>query len=329
MLCAVLRVVLIAVCCTALLGCSPRCRRLAPALSLRLCSLFSQRANMYDGEMIQPSFLEVGETLDSQMMLEQELDAEADFEADKLLDAIDEDSAMLEADADSETEISGTVDATSETETEAHVEVAADEAALALGTADVQSEAEVQAMTAIDAQAELEEAQELAAEAELDSEDVTALVEEEPAAEGAAGSPTYVLPYAPALPGHYSPLFNPYTNVNPLSTPFANYAAQPGAHPGVAAAAAAQAGALAAVNGQIAGSPGGYPYYPYAARDAIVAQNLIGNAVPFSGYAGWVHPQNLNSASVGENAPEEFPQFVEVVSAAEAEESDCQGCQFA
>ena len=280
---------------------------------------------MYDGEMIQPVFLEVGETLDSQMMMEQQLDAEADSEADKLLDAIDADSAMLEADADSETEISSTVDATQENE--AHVEV--DEAALALGAAEVQTDAESEAVSAIDAQAELEEAQELAAEAEMDSDDVTALVEEEPAADGSAGSPTYVLPYAPALPGHYSPLFNPYTNVNPLSTPFANYAAQPGAHPGVAAAAAAQAGALAAVNGQIAGSPAGYPYYPYAARDAIVAQNLIGNAVPFSGYAGWVHPQNLNSASVGENTPDEFPQFVEVTSAAEADESDCKGCQFA
>jgi len=145
--------------------------------------------------------------------------------------------------------------------------------------------------------------------------------------------PTYVLPYPPILPGHYTPLFNPYTNVNPLSTPFANYAQQPGAHPGVAAAAAAQAGALASVNGQIAGgAAGGYPYYPFAARNPIVANGLlgnglIGNPVPFNGYAGWIHPQNLNSAAVGENDGDEFPQFVEVATESN-EATDCNGCVY-
>jgi len=141
--------------------------------------------------------------------------------------------------------------------------------------------------------------------------------------------PTYVLPYPPILPGHYTPLFNPYTNVNPLSTPFANYAAQPGAHPGVAAAAAAHAGALASANGRVAGHAGGYPYYPFAARHPIVAQQLQGNNVPFVGYPGWIHPLNLNSAAVGDNEPEEFPQFVELESSSsESEEMGCVGCSY-
>jgi len=117
-----------------------------------------------------------------------------------------------------------------------------------------------------------------------------------------------------------------------LSTPFANYAAQPGAHPGIASAAAAQAGSLAAINGQIAGQAGGYPYYPFAARNPIIAGQLLGNPVPFSGYAGWIHPQNLNSAAVGENEKEEFPQFVEVSTFQESEgtheEDTCVGCSF-
>jgi hypothetical protein len=169
---------------------------------------------------------------------------------------------------------------------------------------------------------------------ELSAEEAEAILEEDISALEVGGEdeekpehPTYVLPYPPVLPGHYTPLFNPYTNVNPLSTPFANYAATPGAHPGVAAAAAAQAGSLAAVNGQIAGAAGGYPYYPYAARNPVIAGQLTGNPVPFSGYAGWIHPQNLNSAAVGENEGEEFPQFVEVQTE-ETEESTCNGCVF-
>jgi len=158
-------------------------------------------------------------------------------------------------------------------------------------------------------------------------EDISALEVGEDDDDEKPEHPTYVLPYPPVLPGHYTPLFNPYTNVNPLSTPFANYAATPGAHPGVAAAAAAQAGALAAVNGQIAGAAGGYPYYPYAARHPVVAGQLTGNPVPFSGYAGWIHPQNLNSAAVGDNEPEEFPQFVEVATE-ETEDTGCVGCSF-
>jgi len=141
--------------------------------------------------------------------------------------------------------------------------------------------------------------------------------------------PTYVLPYPPVLPGHYTPLFNPYTNVNPLSTPFANYAAQPGAHPGVAAAAAAQAAALASANGQIAGAAGGYPYFPYAARGGFIGGHLTGNPIPFSGYAGWIHPQNLNSAAVGDNEPEEFPQFVEIQEGTEnIQDLSCVGCEY-
>jgi len=187
------------------------------------------------------------------------------------------------------------------------------------------------------------------ADAELDEEsllEVSGDDEEKPE------HPTYVLPYPPVLPGHYTPLFNPYTNVNPLSTPFANYAAQPGAHPGVASAAAAQAGSLAAVNGQIAGAAGGYPGFvgagiraPWAAHapvfgapylnglglnTAFAGQTLTGNPVPFSGYAGWIHPQNLNSAAVGENEGEEFPQFVEVATTSEESIDDdaCVGCVF-
>jgi len=179
-----------------------------------------------------------------------------------------------------------------------------------------------------------EDSEDLSAEEaeELIDQDISALeVEVEDDGEGGEEEkpehPTYVLPYPPVLPGHYTPLFNPYTNVNPLSTPFANYAATPGAHPGVAAAAAAQAGSLAAVNGQIAGAAGGYPYYPYAARNPIIAGQLTGNPVPFSGYAGWIHPQNLNSAAVGENDGEEFPQFVEVATE-ETEDAGCVGCVF-
>jgi len=124
-------------------------------------------------------------------------------------------------------------------------------------------------------------------------------------------------------------LFNPYTNVNPLSTPFANYAAQPGAHPGVAAAAAAQAGSLAAINGQIAGAAGGYPYYPFAARNPFIAGQLLGNPVPFSGYAGWIHPQNLNSASVGTNEDAaSLGQFIEITSHEETEHTGCVGCSY-
>jgi hypothetical protein len=167
-------------------------------------------------------------------------------------------------------------------------------------------------------------------ENELNSEseaDDSALLEAQADGEEEGGEhPTYVLPYPPVLPGHYTPLFNPYTNVNPLSTPFANYAAQPGAHPGVASAAAAQAGALAAVNGQIAGAAGGYPYYPFAARHPVVAGQLAGNPIPWSGYAGWIHPQNLNSASIGADQNEEmaegFPALVEV----ETEETEATGC---
>lgn len=152
------------------------------------------------------------------------------------------------------------------------------------------------------------------------------------AAPAAPANPTYVLPYPPVLPGHYTPLFNPYTNVNPLSTPFANYAAQPGAHPGVAAAAAAQAAGLAAINGQIAGAAvgaaGAYPYYPFAARAAGVAAQLAGNPVPFSGYAGWIHPQNLNSAGVGDNQPSDFPAAFVEVATEEAETVGCNNCVF-
>jgi len=177
-------------------------------------------------------------------------------------------------------------------------------------------------------------------DASLQDEDMSLLeVEESEGVEAQEGDdddeekpehPTYVLPYPPVLPGHYTPLFNPYTNVNPLSTPFANYAAQPGAHPGVAAAAAAQAGSLAAVNGQIAGAAGGYPYYPYAARSPVIAGQLAGNPIPFSGYAGWIHPQNLNSAAVGDNEPEEFPQFVEVATeeGVDVEDLSCNGCEY-
>jgi len=138
--------------------------------------------------------------------------------------------------------------------------------------------------------------------------------------------PTYVLPFPPVLPGHYTPLFNPYTNVNPLSTPFANYAAQPGAHPGVAAVAASQAGHLATINSAVAGQAGAYPFYPYAQRNTVVQQQLLGNPVPFSGYAGWIHPQNMNSASVGENEQEEFPQLMEVDAA--IDETECNGCSY-
>jgi hypothetical protein len=142
--------------------------------------------------------------------------------------------------------------------------------------------------------------------------------------EAAGANPSYTLPYPPVLPGHYSPLFNPYTNVNPLSTPFANYAAQPGGHPSVAAAAAAQAGTFAAVNGQIAGAGNGYPYYPYNA-----AAGVGFGGVPFSGYGGWIHPQNLNSASVGENADAaSLGQFLEIATEQSAEAGECVNCSY-
>jgi hypothetical protein len=132
-------------------------------------------------------------------------------------------------------------------------------------------------------------------------------------------NPTYVLPYPPVLPGHYTPLFNPYTNVNPLSSPYASYAAQPGGHPAVASAAAASAAHLSAVSGMIAhshaGLPGHPPYYPFA-----------GKVSPFSGYAGWIHPANLNSAAVGDNTPDEFPQFVETSSSTQV--TECEGCEY-
>jgi len=189
---------------------------------------------------------------------------------------------------------------------------------------EVEVDAEDEAEVDVDAEAEESDA---AAASEALEDDIVAL-ELGVADDGEQPEhPTYVLPYPPVLPGHYTPLFNPYTNVNPLSTPFANYAATPGAHPGVAAAAAAQAGSLAAVNGQIAGAAGGYPYYPFAGRNPVIAAQLTGNPVPFSGYAGWIHPQNLNSAGVGENEDAEFPQFVEVATE-EAEDVGCVGCQY-
>jgi len=143
-------------------------------------------------------------------------------------------------------------------------------------------------------------------------------------------NPTYVLPYPPVLPGFYTPLFNPYTNVNPLSTPFANYAAQPGAHPGVAAASAANAVALAAAHANVAnyaGYPGRWWNHrgPWAHAHPVLAGNLAGYPLAAAHPYGWIHPQNLNSAAVGENEKEEFPQFVEV----EAQDNDgCINCQF-
>jgi len=50
--------------------------------------------------------------------------------------------------------------------------------------------------------------------------------------------------------------------------------------------------------------------------------------VPFSGYARWIHPQNLNNAAVGENEEPDFPQFVEVATSEVSDEDSCVGCSF-
>jgi len=242
------------------------------------------------------------------------LETHAEYEAD--------DTQLLEAEAgaDAEAEVEDEAIAEAEADLESEVEAEGEGAADAELEADTQHAAETEETADLEADMQADDAAE--AEAEADESFVELGDPDKPE------NPTYVLPYPPVLPGHYTPLFNPYTNVNPLSTPFANYAAQPGAHPGVAAAAAAQAGGLAAVNGQVAGAAGGYPYYPYAARNPIIAAQLTGNPVPFSGYAGWIHPQNLNSAAVGDNSEmtEGFPALVEVD--AEVEVGECVGCSY-
>ena len=202
---------------------------------------------------------------------------------------------------------------------------------------------ELEAEQAIDADteavlAELEEPSllEVSEDGEEGGEEAAAEGGEEAAAEGgeeaagggggeeAGANPSYTLPYPPVLPGHYAPLFNPYTNVNPLSTPFSGLAHQPGAHPAVAAAAAVQAGGLAAVNGQIAGAANGYPYYPY---NAAVGAG-VGFATPFASMGGWIHPQSLNQASVGENAEAaSLGQFIEL-EAQEIEHGECVNCSY-
>jgi hypothetical protein len=259
-----------------------------------------------DDGMVQPLFLEQGETLAS-LNVDAALDAQAAAAADAIFAEFEhevqsevavQNAGETEVDMDGEAEAEVEVD----TETDADAEVEVDQAA----EVDAESEAAVE----VDGDA--------GADAEIDLSGESFVETQQTQGE----NPTYVLPYPPVLPGHYSPLFNPYTNVNPLSTPFANYAAQPGAHPGVASAAAAQAGALAAINGQIAGAGGAMPYYPYAARHPVIAGQLAGNPVPFSGYAGWINPQNMNSANVGENESAEFPQFVEVAT----ETTDVIGC---
>jgi len=236
-------------------------------LLLALVALIAFAATLtlaeYDDGMVQPLFLEEGQTLEA-LSQEEQMNAQVNEEADLIL-------SELEA----------------------------------------QTAAEMQAL-----------------EGESESDEMLLEMGGEPE-EGSSPNPSYLLTYPPVLPGHYSPLFNPYTNVNPLSTPFANYAAQPGAHPGVAAAAAAQAGALAAINGQVAGAGGAMPFYPYAARHPVIAGQLAGNPVPFSGYAGWINPQNMNSVGVGANGdtPAEFPQFVEVATES-TEDTGCVGCSF-
>jgi len=169
---------------------------------------------------------------------------------------------------------------------------------------------------------------------EEDIQEISALETESEGEDGGEDDhpdhPTYVLPFPPVLPGHYSPLFHPYSNVNPLSSLAANIAAQPAVHPGVAAAAAGHAGRLAAISAQIPGAAGGYSYYPFAARHPLIAAQLAGNPVPLHGYAGWIHPQNLNSAAVGDNEPEDFPQFVEVSTSegVDVEDLSCNGCEY-
>lgn len=231
-------------------------------------------------------------------------------------------------------------DALLEVDAGEHAEAYLDSEALAQSEVEADAEALAELMARVEALAKNNGENGAKAESESESEDASmmevAAGEGEP--EGSA-NPTYVLPYPPVLPGHYTPLFNPYTNVNPLSTPFANYAAQPGGHPSVAAAAAAHAGHLAAVNSQIVGTAGrAYPYYPYALRSPAVAALLAGNPVPFSGVAGWIHPQNLNSVGVGANdapaedggapAEEGAPAAFVEVATEETEAVGCNNCVF-
>jgi len=226
-----------------------------------------------------------------------------------------------------ENEITDGFPAFVEVDSDSHVDLDAD--------SEVDSEAETDLEADTQQAAETEETADL--EADMQDQDALEAAEDAFLQLGDPDkpeNPTYVLPYPPVLPGHYTPLFNPYSNVNPLSTPFANYAAQPGAHPGVAAAAAAQAGALAAVNGHVAGAAAGAaPYFGgfggYAGGNPLYGAQLTGNPIPFSGYAGWIHPQNLNSASVGDNSEmtEGFPAFVEV-NTEDVDVGECVGCSY-
>jgi len=179
-----------------------------------------------------------------------------------------------------------------------------------------EAEAEVEGEAELEAEAEAEGEAEAEAEEPVVDENMLLQVGEEPASEAENANPTYALPYPPLQPHYYSPLFNPYTNVNPLSYPFANYAAQPGTHPGLAQAAAVHASTFAARNAAVAHA-GAFPYYPFAGG--------FNTAAAASGfYAPWVHPQNMNSAKVGTNEAAEFPQFVEVSN----EGDSCVNCSF-
>jgi len=208
--------------------------------------------------------------------------------------------ALLELDNANEALVHGEAEAEVEGEAEAEAEV----------------EGEAEAEAEVDAEAEAEGEAEAEAEEPVVDENMLLQVGEEPAAEGENANPTYALPYPPLQPHYYSPLFNPYTNVNPLSYPFANYAAQPGTHPGLAQAAAVHASTFAARNAAVAHA-GAFPYYPFAGG--------FPTAAAASGfYAPWVHPQNMNSAKVGTNEAAEFPQFVEV----STEGDSCVNCSF-
>jgi len=233
---------------------------------------------------------------------------EAEFhesESQSFLEAESESEAEADSDSDSEMEFAQTVDADAASEM-VYPTIAQTDSATEMESVSSYSDAS----SKTDMQSAIYSDMETAALLEVGGDDE------------AGENPSYTLPYPPVLPGHYTPLFNPYSNVNPLSTPFANYAAQPGGHPGVAAAAAAQAGGLAAINGQIAGAAGGFPFV----NPGFVG--LQGNPVPFSGYAGWIHPQNLNSASVGENSDaESLGQFIEVATE-ENDHGECQGCSY-
>jgi len=297
-----------------------------------LLAIVAARPNFaqdFEDGSIQPLLLEEGQSLaaySAEMIMDAQVNDEAEHilaelqeqtyqevDADESafdqLESENESEAEAEQEAEAETEGDAETDAVSDVDTSAETEVEVD------AESGAEVEVEVDADTGIDADAEVE----------VDgATDDMQLLETLNVPEG---NPTYVLPYPPVLPGHYSPLFNPYTNVNPLSTPFANYAAQPGAHPGVASAAAAQAGALAAINGQVAGAGGAMPYYPYAARHPVVGGQLAGNPVPWSGYAGWINPQNLNSAGSGTNAESEFPQFLEVATES-TEVVECNNCSY-